>query len=192
MNIEESAFKDRKTLANLNQIDLLDIIEFLQKDRKEWINQFTHNESVEIQEENQELKKQLDKASLTIQEMTERDIYCPNSCDKLEELSKENQELKEKLLVTQTNEETFRLEMEDITKTLGLDENTLFDDVKVYTRNLKDNWNKLRTYFNKRIEVCDNRLSNPFCNFEKATKERLIFSQCLEKLEELEGSDSNE
>lgn len=55
---------------------------------------------------------------------------------------------------------------------------------------LKDNWNKLKEYFNERIEVCDNRLSSPFCNFEKATKERLIFSQCLEKLEELEGSDN--
>ena len=51
-------------------------------------------------------------------------------------------------------------------------------------KQLKDNWNKLREYFNERIEVCDNRLSSPFCNFEKATKERLIFSQCLEKLEE--------
>lgn len=59
-------------------------------------------------------------------------------------------------------------------------------------KQLKDNWNKLKEYFNERIEVCDNRLSTPFCNFEKATKERLIFSQCLEKLEELEGSDSNE
>ena len=58
-------------------------------------------------------------------------------------------------------------------------------------KKLKDNWNKLREYFNERIEVCDNRLSSPFCNFEKVTKERLIFSQCLEKLEELEqGSDS--
>lgn len=28
MNIEELAFKDRKILANLNAIDLLDIIEF--------------------------------------------------------------------------------------------------------------------------------------------------------------------
>ena len=62
MNIEELAFKDRKILANLNAIDLLDIIEFLQNDRKQWINQFTktHNESVEIQKENQKLKKQLD------------------------------------------------------------------------------------------------------------------------------------
>lgn len=61
MNIEELAFENRKTLANLNGIDLLDIIEFLQEDRNQWINQFTktHNESVEIQKENQELKSQL-------------------------------------------------------------------------------------------------------------------------------------
>lgn len=63
-------------------------------------------------------------------------------------------------------------------------------DLQQENKQLKDNWNKLREYFNERIEVCDNRLSSPFCNFEKATKERLIFSQCLEKLEELEqGSD---
>lgn len=61
MNIEEVAFKDRKNLTQLNENDLLDIIEFLQNDRKQWINQFTqiHNESVEIQKENQELKKQV-------------------------------------------------------------------------------------------------------------------------------------
>lgn len=66
---------------------------------------------------------------------------------------------------------------------------------KIFDENkqLKNNWNKLRSYFNERIEVCDNRLSTPFCNFEKVTKERLIFSQCLDKLEELEqGSDSDE
>lgn len=63
MNIEELAFKDRKILANLNAIDLLDIIEFLQNDRNQWIYQFTktHNESVEIQKENEELKEQLEK-----------------------------------------------------------------------------------------------------------------------------------
>ena len=62
MNIEEVAFKDRKNLVQLNENDLLDIIEFLQSDRKQWINQFTqtHNESVEIQKENQELKKQVE------------------------------------------------------------------------------------------------------------------------------------
>lgn len=62
MTIEELAFKNRRTLAYLNEKDLLDIIEFLQDDRKQWINQFskTHNESIKIQEENQELKKQLE------------------------------------------------------------------------------------------------------------------------------------
>lgn len=48
------------------------------------------------------------------------------------------QQLKEQLLVAQTNEETFRLEMKDITQTLGLDEDTIFDDVKAYVRSLKE------------------------------------------------------
>lgn len=38
--------------------------------------------------ENQELKKQLHEASLTIQEMTERDIECPSNCEKLRQLKK--------------------------------------------------------------------------------------------------------
>lgn len=69
MNIEELAFKDRRTLAQLNEIDLLDIIELLQADRKQWINQFskTHNESVEIQKENQKLKKQLEEINKMIE-----------------------------------------------------------------------------------------------------------------------------
>lgn len=54
-------------------------------------------------------------------------------------LQQENKQLKEQLLVTQTNEETFRLEMEDITRILGLDEDIIFDDVKTYARSLKEN-----------------------------------------------------
>lgn len=78
MNIEELAFKDRRTLAQLNELVLLDIIEFLQldreflqNDRKQWINQFskTHNESVEIQEENKELKKQVDEYKKDIKDL---------------------------------------------------------------------------------------------------------------------------
>ena len=69
--------------------------------------------------------------------------------NKFDELRNENKQLKEQLLVAQTNEETFRLEMEDITETLGLDENTLFDDVKVYARSLKENWDKLKEYIRK-------------------------------------------
>lgn len=60
MKIEELAFKDRKSLVQLNENDLLDIIEFLQNDRKQWINQFTqtHNESIDIQKENKQLKEE--------------------------------------------------------------------------------------------------------------------------------------
>ena len=36
-----------------------------------------------IEEENEELKAQLHEASLTIQEMTEQDMWCPENCDKL-------------------------------------------------------------------------------------------------------------
>ena len=59
--------------------------------------------------------------------------------DEIDELQQENKQLKEQLLVAQTNEETFRLEMEDITRILGLDEDTIFDDVKTYARSLKEN-----------------------------------------------------
>ena len=43
---------------------------------------------------------------------------------------KEIERLNKELEVAKTNEETYRLEMLDITKRLGLDEETLFDDVK--------------------------------------------------------------
>lgn len=46
--------------------------------------------------------------------------------------------LQEKLEVSQTNEETYRLEMEDITKILGLDEYAIFDEVKEYATNLQE------------------------------------------------------
>ena len=108
----------------------------------------------------------------------------------IKELQQENKQLKEQLLVTQTNEETFRLEMEDITQILGLDENALFDDVKVYAKNLKDNWNKLREYIH-------NFPSIEYASVEKVNNiqlsGKLIREDCLlDKMQELEqGSDSN-
>lgn len=96
--------------------------------------------------------------------------------------------LKEQLSVTQTNEETFRLEMVDITKILGLDEHTIFDDVKAYIKILKDNWNKLK----KALElVVDYGLGDESSKWDKIygeyAKSTLKFVQELEQ-----GSDSNE
>ena len=45
--------------------------------------------------ENQELKKQLHDASIQIQELIEKDIWCPSNCEKLEKLQQENKQLKE-------------------------------------------------------------------------------------------------
>ena len=66
--IEELAFKDRKELANLNELDLLEIIEFLQLDRKQWINQYStaHNDYVDLQEENKKQKEVINKAVLEL------------------------------------------------------------------------------------------------------------------------------
>jgi len=159
MNIEELAFKDRKILANLNEIDLLNIIEFLQNDRNQWINQFTktHNESIEIQKENQELKsqlkgtthcfdeeeherlkKQLHEASIKIQEMTEQDIECPSNCEKLkklkkqlEEYIKQNMKLKDELFVK-------RKEYQDIYKDVRIEIKEYKTQQKEFIKYLED------------------------------------------------------
>ena len=102
----------------------------------------------------------------------------------IEQLQQENKKLKEQLLVAHTNEETFRLEMEDITKALGLDKDTLFDDVKVYARSLKDNWDKLK------------EIAKSQSGFKKRAglKGGVWFEidELLDKMQELEGSDNDE
>ena len=103
----------------------------------------------------------------------------------IENLQQENKQLQEQLLVSQTNEETFRLEMEDIKPTLGLDEDTLFDDVKAYARSLKDNWNKLKEWVDKCYDY--------YTNEKDYIGGRLCFTDMKDKMQELEkGSDSNE
>lgn len=53
--------------------------------------------SEQLQQENQELKKQLHNASIQIQEMVEQDIECPSNCSKLEELENQQKEFIEYL-----------------------------------------------------------------------------------------------
>ena len=109
-------------------------------------------------------------------------------------LQQENKQLKEQLLAAQTNEETFRLEMEDITKILGLDENTLFDDVKEYVRSLKDNWNKLKEDLINDINYWHEQekewIKLGFIKFGGEANTKIIFKKVLDKMQELEqGSD---
>lgn len=94
MNIEELAFKDRKNLAQLTELDLLDIIEFLQFDRKQWINQFskTHNESIDIQKENKQLKDNWNKLKEYAKEIisTDNELYGTDLLNKMQEIEKES------------------------------------------------------------------------------------------------------
>ena len=49
----------------------------------------------QLDKENEELKKQLHDASIQIQELIEKDIWCPSNCEKLEKLQQENKKQKE-------------------------------------------------------------------------------------------------
>lgn len=56
---------------------------------------YISNKYQELQKENKELKEQLHDASIQIQELIEKDIWCPSNCEKLEQLQKENKKQKE-------------------------------------------------------------------------------------------------
>lgn len=49
----------------------------------------------QLDKENKELKEQLHDASIQIQELIEKDIWCPSNCEKLEKLEQENKQLKD-------------------------------------------------------------------------------------------------
>jgi hypothetical protein len=65
----------------------------------------THNETIINKQEieaiefilndNEFLEQQLHEASLTIQEMIEKDRWCPSNCEKLKKLQRENKQLKD-------------------------------------------------------------------------------------------------
>ena len=56
---------------------------------------YISNKYQELQKENEELKRQLHDASIQIQELIEKDIWCPSNCEKLEKLQRENKKQKE-------------------------------------------------------------------------------------------------
>lgn len=84
--------------------------------------------------------------------------------EKNEELQQENKQLKEQLLVAQTNEDT------------------LFDDVKAYSRSLKDNWNELKRWLYEEHYL-----------YVPEIARNSIYQKVLEKMYEIEKeSNSNE
>ena len=96
----------------------------------------------QLDKENEELKEQLHDASIQIQELIEKDIWCPSNCDKLEKLQQEN-------------------------------------------KKLKDNWIKLKEWL-KEYEEGTYGLGS----YETGLSDGL--GDVIKKMQELEGSDSNE
>ena len=102
----------------------------------------------------------------------------------IEIVQQENKELKEQLLVTQTNEETFRLEMKDITQTLGLDEDTIFDDVKAFARSLEVENQKLQTekeQLNSLVNSCQEEIKQLKKQLEERPKEYVFIGNAQNK-----------
>ena len=98
----------------------------------------------------------------------------------MENWREEAKELKEKLVVTQTNEETFRLEMEDITRILGLDEDTIFDDVKAYAKSLKYNMFE-KEQLNSLVNSCQEEIRQLKKQLQERPKEYVFIGNAQNK-----------
>ncbi len=160
MNIEELAFKNRKSLAKLNELDLLDIIEFLQDDRKQWINQFskTHNENVEIQKENKQLKERIE--------------YLERSNNRREDIILEQRQEISNLEDTCCNRTDCSSRIKDSKK---------YDSLKQKYEKQVDNWNKLKEIIRKKQD---------YYRHFKDNRYRKFLSELLDIMQELEqGSD---
>ena len=66
----------------------------------------------QLDKENEELKRQLHDASIQIQELIEKDIWCPSNCEKLEKLQKEKINCVRILLSDEYCEEILKKEVE--------------------------------------------------------------------------------
>lgn len=58
---------------------------------------YISNKYQELQKENEELKQQLQDANIQIQELLEKDIWCPSNCSKLKEILNQQKEFIEYL-----------------------------------------------------------------------------------------------
>lgn len=91
MNIEELAFKDRKILANLNAVDLLNIIEFLQGDIRQCLEE--HNK---LKEEITNLSKEIDMWNAKYNDMFDENRMLKKQ---LEECQLQNFDLREDVMI---------------------------------------------------------------------------------------------
>lgn len=127
----------------------------------------------QLDKENEELKKQLHDASIQIQELIEKDIWCPSNCEKLEKLQQENKQLKE---IIKENTILVKDEYGDYQEC-----NIKPLEMKQKYEKLKDNWNKLKEVIRKKQD---------YYRYVKDNRYRKFLSELLDKMQEIEGSDN--
>ena len=91
----------------------------------------------QLDKENEELKRQLHDASIQIQELIEKDIWCPSNCEKLEKLQRENKKIKKQL-------ETYEIEGHKQEEELD----KMFFDIRKYKTQQKEFIKWLEDYLN--------------------------------------------
>ncbi len=89
-----------------------------------------------LQQENQELKKQLHEASIEMQEMIEQDIECPSNCSKLKEILNQQKEF-----IKYLEDEINSIEP----KGTGINYNCEYDSEEDYIKGMKER-SKLNTF----------------------------------------------
>ena len=210
MNIEELAFKDRITLAQLNELVLLDIIEFLQLDRKQWINQFTqtHNESVEIQKENEQLTERMEYLERSNNRREDIIIEQRQEISDLEDNWNELKEYLHNVDVVVDYSENYdghfinydvlidkMQELQQENKKINGSIQTYDILLKANTeenKRLKDNWDELKEYCKEtKLKEFEKSYGKRYGKtFTQA--EIIVCNMILDKMQELEkGSDSN-
>ncbi len=130
-----------------------------------------------ILNDNEFLEQQLHDASIQIQELIEKDIWCPSNCEKLEKLQQENKQLKE---IIEENTILVKDEYGDYQEC-----NIKPLEMKQKYEKLKNNWNKLKEWL-KEYEEGTYGLGS----YETGLSDGM--GDVIKKMQELEGSDSDE
>ncbi|WP_440336979.1 hypothetical protein [Megamonas funiformis] len=125
-----------------------------------------------ILNDNEFLEQQLHDASIQIQELIEKDIWCPSNCEKLEKLQQETEKLKKQYC-----------ERTDCGGRIGNSKKV--EELQNENKQMKDNWNKLKEWL-KEYEEGTYGLGS----YETGLSDGL--GDVIKKMQELEGSDSDE
>ncbi len=187
MNIEELAFKDRKALVNLNEIDLLNIIELLQDDRKQWINQFskTHNESIEIQKENKQLKERIEYLERSNNRREDTILEQRQEISNLEDNRNKLKKWIDIEIENRDSEDLLKLYVE-----LQEDNETLLSRIRGYKSQQKE----FIKYLEKKINISRNTepffVENIFSSYDLTELELNMLQEILQKYKEIVGCDN--